>query len=182
MASYTKINFSYDKQSLLNLFTNSPKEVTPKITHAEISDGFCDLPEFDVFFEKFKMIPRHNGYPALSEITATLPPHANPGNNGLIIFPVAGIVRLTTYEYDLHRQDSNGDSVIDNSVVNNNTLNEIETTLLETYDIVEPIVIDGKKTHTFSPVESPAIIFVLKIPNLVSVTQILNSLRIPSSA
>jgi len=85
---YKKFNFEYNKKHLLNIFNCSI--LTPKQVYLHATNIPTDmLPCINIFGRDLTI----NEY-GLSKIVRDTGFHINPGNNGLILFPVNGIVRF----------------------------------------------------------------------------------------
>lgn len=182
MLSNININFEYDKTELLDLFNNSEKEYITKFsrTKAILDENVNELALFSKYFDTFPFIPRYDLSIELGQITGNSPPHVNPGNNGLLIFPVSGNpLILNTYSYITPFKDTNtGRPIMDVANMSPEELAAIETTIIETKEITQPIAIDGLTTFSLHTNSDPCpIILALKIPLIINWAIVYNFMK-----
>ena len=164
---YKQISFEYDKNILLEIFENNPKEVLNshfiKTSYQINKDKILEP-----FYRKFDFIPLDRDSVELFELTSTVNPHVNPRNNGLIFFPLQGLIEYKFYNYV--PDTVNGRPKLDPGTVLNNTelYSIIDRTLIENKIILKPTIINGLITHSYRPLVSPSKALVFKIPSRIS--------------
>jgi hypothetical protein len=85
---FKKFNIEYDKVKLLEIFTNSSKR--QELEFMSAVDYTTDLmPCMDIF--KRPLVDKEYG---LSELVTATRMHIKPNNNGLILFPISGIITI----------------------------------------------------------------------------------------
>jgi hypothetical protein len=176
------INFEYDKTELLELFNNSEKEYFTPFSRSKAILG-ANASESDIFtryFDAFPFIPKYDDSIELVQITGNSPPHINPGNNGLLIFPVSGNpLILNTYSYVTPFKDINsGRPIMDLVNMSPEQVTEIESTLIETKEVNQPIAVNGLQTFSIHTNAEPCpIILVLKVPVVVNWSTVYNFMK-----
>lgn len=173
MPSNITINLDYDKTELLELFNNSEKLLLTSFDRvkADLPEGACDLPIFAKYFEMFsQFVPKHDLSLELLQIAGNVRPHINPGNNGLIIFPISGTpLTLNTYSYATPYKDKGGRPIMDAINMSPEEVSEIEATLIESIAVTQPILVDGLTTLSFRVSEEPhPLVLILKVSTLVN--------------
>jgi hypothetical protein len=166
MSPYIKFNHSYDQQELLNLFNNSQKNES-KNSVRNIANLGEDCQNSDILaplFSTFSFIPKNSDSCELSQFIKKGNPRTNPGNNGLLIFPVSGSLSLNIYDYVSEIRDSDGRPLLEPDNLSERQLAEIEQTKTETVQIDSPIAVDGLTTYSLNPTEPNTVVFILKIP------------------
>jgi len=89
---YKRFSFNYDKEVLFNIFKSS--ELTSKQVYLHANNLPLDqLPCMDVFNRQL-----HELEYGMAKIVSDTGFHISPRNNGLILFPVNGVVRFTFLE------------------------------------------------------------------------------------
>ena len=171
MPSNIILNIDYDKTELLDLFNNSERLVLNNFNRvvAILGDNFSKLPIFTRYLDMFNFIPKSDLSIELLQITGNSKPHINPGNNGLLIFPVSGTpLILNTYSYTTPHKDENGRLEMDSRSMSSDEISAIESTLIESVPIEHPIAVDGLTTLSFHVTTEPyPIVLVLKINKMV---------------
>jgi len=95
MTNYKIFEYTYDKDSLLSLYNSLKDEGKSKVelcfNTADLTDVPHDiLPNMDIYERTLAI-----GEYGLAELLSDTGYHVNPGNNGLIIFPVSGVINFT---------------------------------------------------------------------------------------
>ena len=95
MTNYKTFDYTYDAASLLSLYNTLKAEGKYQSTECFNTVYLTDVPH-DIFpkMNIFGRLLDSNEY-GLAEITADTGYHVNPGNNGLIIFPIEGVINFT---------------------------------------------------------------------------------------
>lgn len=165
MPSYVKFNHDYDQQQLLNLFNESQKFASNNSVRnvANLGEDCQNSDILAPLFASFSFIPKNSNSCELSQFIKNGNPRTNPGNNGLLIFPVSGSLSLNIYDYVSDNTDSEGRPVLDPESMSESELAEIEQTKIETVQIDSPIAVDGLTTYSLSPSEPNTIVLMLKI-------------------
>jgi hypothetical protein len=164
---YKQINFEYDKNILLDIFENNPKEIVnshfTKTKYLINEDKILES-----FYKKFDFIPLDRDSVELFELTSAVNPHVNPRNNGLIFFPVQGLIEYTFYNYI--PELVNGRPKLDPGTVLDGTElhSKINSTLVDKKIVLKPMIINGLITHSYRPLVRPSKVLVLKIPTHVN--------------
>lgn len=151
MPSHININYTYDANSILEVFNNAEKYTTPRSPMqlmAKLGKAVYDDPLFAPFFDTFPFVPKNDLSIDLLQLTANQKPHINPGNNGLLIFPLDVGFILNTYSYQTPTVDDTGRPVMDPTTITPADYVEIETTLIESVLITTPVAIDGLTTFS----------------------------------
>jgi hypothetical protein len=154
---YKKFDFDYDANELLKLFDDSAKVISNlwlQVTD-DITSDWNVLP----FFSKFDFIRSHTGNMALASVLAsTTHPYVNPGNNGLIFFPLTGSLECSFYSYQPPLVDGRP------HLPPRNSLGDIIRPLKSNVVIIDkPTAINGLIPHSYE-LNGPFKCFVLKIP------------------
>lgn len=178
-SSHIDIKFDYQKQELLNLFNNSPKTQPTNSSRivADLGKNAIDSTLLAPFFNKFSFIPKNDLSYELIQLLEKTRPHINPGNAGLLIFPVNGLLTLNTYSYVTPTKDSNGRLTMDFLNMSDEEITEIEKTKIESVGIASPTAVDGLTTFSLEPTEPETIILVLKIDISSSWEQVVQKLQ-----
>lgn len=95
MTNYKIFEYDYDKDSLLSLYNSLKDEgkcsVNQCFNTADLTDVPHDrLPNMDIYERELSI-----GEYGLAELLSETGYHINPGNNGLIVFPVVGVITFT---------------------------------------------------------------------------------------
>ena len=162
---YKQINFEYDKNILLEIFENNPKEVV----NSHFTKTKYQINEDNVlepFYRKFDFIPLDRDSVELFELTSAVNPHVNPRNNGLIFFPVQGLIEYTFYNYV--PELVNGRPKLDPGTVLDGTElhSKINSTLVDKKIVLKPMIINGLITHSYRPLVRPSTVLVFKLIRL----------------
>jgi hypothetical protein len=181
MASHININYEYSKQELADLFAGLSKTQATNSTRlmADLGENSFDLESLSPFFTKFNFIPKNDLSVELAEFVNITKPHINPGNNGLLIFPVSGSMTLNTYSYMTTTVDDNGRPTMDFLNMSEEEIDVIEGTKTGSVVIDTPIAVDGLTTFSLEPTEVNTVVLVMKIDknqSWESVVEILESM------
>ncbi len=167
MPSHINVNYTYDASSILEVFNNAEKYSPPRVPTdimARLSPAPYNDPMFAPFFDTFPFIPKNDLSIDLLQVTANHRPHINPGNNGLLVFPLDGGFILNTYSYQVTTFDSTGRPTMDFSTMTPADYAEIESTLIDSVVITTPVAIDGLTTFSFHLDDNnPVTLLILKI-------------------
>jgi hypothetical protein len=158
---YKEFDFDYDPNLFIEIFKSNGKEnsMSPFLkTLYPINEDDSIKP----FYENFNFVPTDRRSLELMEILVPVGPYISPRNNGLIFFPVSGVLEFNFYSYTSNTF-VNGRPILPPRSANNNYKN-IEHTLVETIQVTGPVAINGLVTHKYTPLEFPTLVFVLKIP------------------
>lgn len=154
---YKFLDCHYDKSSLSELFSTSNKARIKSMY--QVNDEIYNHPSIVALFEQCPFISHNRFNVELGIIDRYVPPYISPGNNGLVLFPISGTLKLNFYSYPGTRETL-GPFIPKTTKL----LNEIESTLIEAVLIDRPTVFNGLVTHSYGPVGDPALLAVLKIP------------------
>lgn len=168
---YKELDTTYNIDGLYSIFLDHIKSCTnTNGAFVDVGD-VVDLTSFSEtmeLFDKFPWIPCVSGYAALSSLVRRTHLHTNPGNNGYIVFPLHGNIKMKFYDYLAPLVDGRPTlSPIPGNRVN--WTNEDETvaraSLAETIVITKPTAINGLKIHSLEPNDlSSTVFFALKFP------------------
>ena len=164
---YKEFNFDYDPSVFLKIFNENAKDESAS-PFAKTLFPIHQDPYLELFYQQFNFIPTDRRSLEIMEVKKRVGPYVSPGNNGTIIFPLSGALEYNFYSY-VPTTVENGRPILKPGTAD---LRTVEPTLTETIKVTRPIAINGLKTHMYRPVESPTIIFVLKIPLNVSWEQV----------
>ena len=179
MPSHININHTYDASSILEVFNNAEKYSPPPMAgQANIatlgSEAYND-PLFAPFFDKFPFIPKNDLSIDLLQLTGNQRPHINPGNNGLLIFPLDVGFILNTYSYQTTTVDDAGRPTMNFGTMTVADFDAIETTLIESVMITTPVAIDGLTTFSMHlDGGTPPTLLVLKIDKTINWSTVYN--------
>ncbi len=154
---YKFLNCQYDKESLSNLFSSASKARIKSMY--QVTDEIYNHPSIVALFEQCPFISHNHFNVELGIIDRYVPPYISPGNNGLVLFPISGTLKLNFYSYPGTRETL-GPFIPKTTKL----LNEIESTLIETVLIDKPVAFNGLIPHSYGPVGVQVLVAVLKIP------------------
>jgi hypothetical protein len=154
---YKHFEFDYEVDELLKLFDDSKKVISNlwlQVTD-DITTDWNVLP----FFGKFDFIRSHPGNMALASVlSSTTNPYVNPGNNGLIFFPLKGSLECSFYSYQPPLVDGRP------HLPPRNSLREVIKPLKSNVITIDkPTAINGLIPHSYE-LTGQFKFFVLKIP------------------
>jgi hypothetical protein len=118
-------------------------------------------------FDKFNL-PLNNNNCSLTTICRAVDIHTNPGNNGLIIFPLLG--ELEVGFYSAEAPIVNGLTMLspylkDRPPMSVESIKTILNSKFATKTITTPIAINGRKIYSYRPVNGTIpLVFIIKIP------------------
>lgn len=154
---YKSFNFDYNTDELLKLFDDSTKVISN--LWLEVTDDVTSDWNVLPFFSKFDFIRSHTGNMALASVlSSSTNPYVNPGNNGLIFFPLAGSLECSFYSYQPPLVDGRPHLPPRNSLKK-----VIEPTKCDVVTIDKPTAINGLIPHSYE-LSGPFKCFILKIP------------------
>jgi hypothetical protein len=169
MPSNITFSFDYDPSDFLKLFNDSEKSVlTDSITQANLGENVTESPLLESFFYRFPFISKNNSSAELIQFVGSTRPHINPGNNGLLVFPIRGSLTLNTFSYVPPTKDENGRPTMDPKSLTEGEIAAIEATKVDSVTVSTPMAVDGLTTHSFSPAEVDPIFLILKIDKTIS--------------
>lgn len=168
---YKEFDFEYDSRFFLEIFEKNLKDEAVR-AFSKTQYDIHQESYIDKFYQKFKFIPRDRRSIEILEVRERVGPYISPGNNGTILFPLRGELEYNFYSYVPETIENN------RPILKPGTANKdvVYPTLLETIKINKPTAINGLVTHMYRPLISPAIIFVLKIPMIVSWDQVIQGI------
>jgi hypothetical protein len=158
---YRILKCQYDRDSLIELFNTSDKYEIKSLNR--VTASIIEHPAVDRLFKLFDFIDYNTHNVELGEVRTYVPPYISPGNNGLIIFPLQGILKLNFYSYPATRKTL---SPFRWKTVNE--LESIEKTLICSVNVDQPLVFNGLIPHSYGPVDKSALLLFLKIPLTIS--------------
>lgn len=154
---YKSFNFDYNTDELLKLFDDSTKAISN--LWLEVTDDVTSDWNVLPFFGKFDCIRNHKGNMALASVLAsTTNPYVNPGNNGLIFFPLVGSLECSFYSYQPPLVDGRP-----HLPPRNELKNVIKPTKCNVVTIDKPTAINGLIPHSYE-LSGLFKCFILKIP------------------
>lgn len=99
MSSYLNISVNYDKQVLLDLYTNSAKQIDQfGASVAVLESNFFNAGEFASILEQLPLIPQDDKSFKLVSFTGDSAPRSNPNTNGVLVLPISGSITYKTYD------------------------------------------------------------------------------------
>ena len=154
---YKSFNFEYDTDELLKLFDDSTKAISN--LWLEVTDDVTSDWNVLPFFGKFDFIRNHKGNMALASVlTSSTNPYVNPGNNGLIFFPLVGSLECSFYSYQPPLVDGRP-----HLPPRNELRNVVKPTKCDVVIIDKPTAINGLIPHSYE-LSGLFKCFILKIP------------------
>lgn len=165
MPAYYKFDFSYDPTAFLTLFNDSTKSSLSNFNRilANLPSGICETDLMKPFFDAFNFIPKNDLSIEILQLTGNSKPHINPGNNGIILFPLQGSILLNHYSYITPYKDENRRPVMNQQNMSDAELLAIESTKIDTTVIDRPTLIDGLQTMSFHMNSPEPIVLALKV-------------------
>jgi hypothetical protein len=173
---FIDINFDYDKDALESMFRNS-SDISRTGPFTFVDSDITVLETVSNIFDKFNF-PLFNHHCTLTTIRRAVPIHTNPGNNGLIVFPVSG--ELNVEFYSAPAPVVNGLTLLspylkDRPPMTAQEIDEIQNSKFASKVVKNPIAINGRKIYSYYPaLGTMPLVFILKIPFEMDWTQIQN--------
>jgi hypothetical protein len=165
-------SFNYNPDVFLNLFENNEVDSS--------NQGFIktlyklnESSDLLAFYKRFEFITLDRNSVELLEVVQTVNPHVNPRNNGLLVFPIKGVLEFSFYDYTDIEENLYPGVISPNSMLNN----KIESTLSYKISADSPVAINGRITHSYKPLTDTALILVLKIPKRVNWETVVRNLN-----
>jgi hypothetical protein len=164
---FIKFKETYNTDFFAAIYENSPLEDLGSFRSVIEDANIVLFEEINVLFDKFNMEPNVRNC-SLSKVTRPVAPHTNPGNNGLIIFPISGQLEVSFYSYDA--PIVNGVTLLspypkDRVQMSPEETAKLNSSKFETFVIDEPIAINGRRIFSYKPAGgTQPLIFLLKIP------------------
>lgn len=162
---FININVEYDIDALSAMYdTPMLSRTGPFVSVNEditVSEAVSEL------FDKFNL-PLNNSNCSLTTIHKSVEIHTNPGNNGLIIFPVLG--ELQVEFYSAAPPIVNGLTMLspnlkDRPRMTAEEVAEIKNSKIASIIVNSPIAINGRRIYSYAPANATIpLVFVLKIP------------------
>jgi hypothetical protein len=162
---FIDINLEYDIGSLVALYDETSLVSQGPFVHVgtdiTVSETVVEL------FDKFNL-PLNNNNCSLTTIRRAVDIHTNPGNNGLIIFPLLGDLEVGFYSAEA--PIVNGLTMLspylkDRPPISAESIKTILNSKFATKTITKPIAINGRKIYSYRPVNGTIpLVFLIKIP------------------
>lgn len=162
---FIKINVEYDIDALSAMYNTTMLSKTgPFVSVNEditVSEAVSDL------FEKFNL-PMNNNHCSLTSINRSVGIHTNPGNNGLIIFPLSGDLQVEFYSASA--PIINGLTMLspylkDRPPITVEDTNAILDSKFASVVVDTPIAVNGRRIYSYTPINGTTpLVFLLKIP------------------
>lgn len=164
---FIKFTQDYDRDFFTTIYENNAVEESGSFKSVAEDSNIIFLEEINSLFDKFSfdLNPKNC---SLSRIFRQVIPHTNPGNNGLIIFPIDGQLEMSFYTYE--PPIVNGITMLSPFPKDRMQLTPTETAKLvkskfETFTIDSPIAVNGRKVFSYRPLKgTQPLVFILKIP------------------
>ena len=164
---FIKFKESYDKDFFAAVYENNPVEEFGSFRSVTEDSNLIFLEEVNSLFDKFCIdLTARNC--ALTRVTRQVVPHTNPGNNGLILFPIDGQLEISFFSYD--PPIVNGMTMLsphpkDRVQLSNDETRKLIKSRFETFVVEDPIAINGRRIFSYRPVNgTQPLVFLLKIP------------------
>jgi hypothetical protein len=181
---YKELDIPYNKDKLYSIFLENLKSCP--ITNSAFVDvgDVVDLTSFvEVMelFDKFPWIPCIRGYAGLATLNRRTHIHTNPGNNGYIIFPLHGNIKLNVYQY--HAPVVNGRPTLSPILTERVQWTDADekaayASHVDTLVITKPTVVNGLRIHALEPNDlQTTVFFALKLPLSLEWQRVLNNLQ-----
>lgn len=158
---YQFFDFVFDRPHLLEIFNCSEKDVSStSFTKSKID--LLKIEEINNLFDHFSFIPRDIRSVDLVKIEKSVGPYINPYNNGLILFPLTGSLKINFYQY-VPYYNNERPTLNPNVKKSKKLLQKIEDSFVEEIKIDKPVAFNGLIPHTYAPI-GEFISLILKIP------------------
>lgn len=164
---FINFNENYDRDFFEAVYENSRVETYGSFKSVTEDSNIVFYEEVNSLFDKF-CIDLNVKNCSLSRIFRQVVPHTNPGNNGLIIFPINGELEVSFYSYD--PPIVNGMTMLSPFPNDRVKLSPVETSKLlrskfETFVVDSPLAINGRRIFSYRPIKgTQPLVFMLKIP------------------
>ena len=164
---YIQFEEEYNKDFFVSLYENNSKILQGSFNTVVEESNLIFYEEINRLFDKFS-IEVNNRNCSLAKIVRHVVPHTNPGNNGLIMFPVEGKLEISFYSYE--PPIINGMTLLSPYPKDRVILSAVQAANLmkskfETFIVDKPIAINRRKIFSYRPVNnSQQLLFLLKIP------------------
>lgn len=162
---FIDVNVEYNKDAFVAMYSDT--SLTTYGSFASVSSDLTGYEDVAELFDKF-CLPLNNNNCSLSKIIKPVAIHTNPGNNGLIVFPLTG--ELEVKFYSASPPIVNGLPMLtphlkDRPHMSLDEINTINNSKIATKIITKPIAINGRKIYSYRPIgNSFPLVFLLKIP------------------
>lgn len=164
---FIKFKENYNKEFFATVYENSCTEEVGSYRQIVEDSNIIFHEEINSLFDRCG-IDLNAKNCSLARVTRQVLPHTNPGNNGLVIFPIDGMLEMSFYSYN--PPIVNGMTMLSPYPKDRVHLSSIEATKLlkskfETFTIDNPIAVNGRRIFSYRPVKgTQPLIFLLKIP------------------
>ena len=162
---FIDINIAYDVDALVSMY-----DETLLVSQGPFKYLNTDITAYEAvvdLFDKFNL-PLNNNNCSLTTICKAVGIHTNPGNNGLIVFPLLGDLEVEFYSAEAPLV--NGLTMLspylkDRPPISPDEIKTILNSKSATKVINRPIAINGRKIYSYRPVNGTIpLVFLLKIP------------------
>lgn len=158
---YQFFNFDFDKDFFLDLYHKNEKDSScGAFTKSKVN--LMNTDGINLFFDSFKFIPFDKRSIELTKIKKIVGPYINPNNNGLILFPLSGSLKIEFYQY-VPYYDNERPTLNPNVKKSKKLLQKIKDSFIDEIEIDKPVAFNGLIPHTYTP-DNEFISLILKIP------------------
>lgn len=160
---HRSFNLNYNKDLFKNIWEENKHDVKVQGTLNKVKKDLTEIPEVVEMFKILNINPVLKDNADLVNIVGPIGHHTNPRNNGIIVFPIEGILELSFYSYT-------PETIIDGRPTlladryEQSFINKINSTHEYNLYIRQPTAINGTKVHNYRPIGKSMLFFALKIP------------------
>lgn len=163
---FIDINIDYDTDALASMYNNA-SGLSRTGPFAAVDADLTLFETVSDLFDKFNL-PLNKNNCSLTTIQRPVPIHTNPGNNGLIIFPLSGELQVEFYSAEA--PVINGLTMLtpylkDRPPMSKEDIAVILNSKFVSKVVKTPIAINGRKIYSYYPTNGTVpLVFLLKIP------------------
>ena len=149
---FIDVDVEYNKDAFIAMYDD-----TLLTTHGSFVSVSSDLTGYEdvvELFDKF-CLPLNNNNCSLSTISKPVAIHTNPGNNGLIVFPLKGELEIKFYSANppiVKGLPMLTPHLKDRPQMSLNEINAINDSKIATKIITKPIAINGRRIYSYKPI------------------------------
>lgn len=160
---HRSFNLKYSKELFKTLWEENKHDVKVQGPLNKVKQDLTEIPSIVEMFKLLGISPILKDNADLVNIVGPIGHHTNPRNNGIIVFPIEGILELSFYSY-IPTTVINGRPTLQADRYEQSFINKIEETHEYTMYLRQPTAINGTKVHNYRPIGKNMLFFALKIP------------------
>ena len=160
---HRSFNLNYNKDLFKNIWEENKHDVNVLGTLNKVNKDLTEISEVVELFNILNINPVLKDNADLVNIVGPIGHHTNPRNNGIIVFPIDGILELSFYRY-VPETIIDGRPTLKADRYEQSFIDKINNTHEYNVYIRQPTAINGTKVHNYRPIIKNALFFALKIP------------------